>query len=69
MDVTECEGNDMQSVVDALENIHAGGKPHVIIANTTKGAGISFIANRPEWHHRVPKGEEVKLALEELNNE
>ncbi|MFV0322173.1 MAG: transketolase, partial [Alphaproteobacteria bacterium] len=44
-------------------------KPHVIIANTTKGAGISFIENRPEWHHRVPKGEEVQLALEELNNE
>ncbi|MFV0321822.1 MAG: transketolase [Alphaproteobacteria bacterium] len=70
MDVTECDGNDIASVVSALESIeHKGSKPHVIIANTTKGAGISFIENRPEWHHRVPKGEEVQLALEELNNE
>lgn len=70
MDVTECDGNDIASVVGALESIeHKGGKPHVIIANTIKGAGISFIENRPEWHHRVPKGEEVQLALEELNNE
>ena len=45
------------------------GKPNVIIANTTKGAGISFIQGRPEWHHRVPKGEEIALALEELKDE
>ncbi|WP_258963694.1 hypothetical protein, partial [Klebsiella pneumoniae] len=24
---------------------------------------------RPEWHHRVPKGEEIELALEELKDE
>jgi transketolase len=40
-----------------------------VIAHTTKGAGISFIQGRPEWHHRVPKGEEIELALEELKDE
>ncbi|MEI8634602.1 transketolase [Vibrio sp. PP-XX7] len=69
MAVSECEGNNIESVVNALEAVKPNGKPHVIIANTIKGAGISFIAGRPEWHHRVPKGEEVKQALEELNNE
>ncbi len=68
MDVTECEGNDIQSVVETLENIKPEGKPHVVIANTIKGAGISFIQGRPEWHHRVPKGEEVEQALEELSH-
>ncbi|TPV78685.1 MBL fold metallo-hydrolase [Klebsiella pneumoniae] len=56
-------------VVATLERLQPNGKPHVVIANTTKGAGISFIQGRPEWHHRVPKGEEIELALEELKDE
>ncbi len=43
MTVTECRGNDMSSVVAAIEGLKQEGKPNVIIANTTKGAGISFI--------------------------
>ena len=69
MTVTECQGNDMASVVATLEGLKQEGKPNVVIANTTKGAGISFIQGRPEWHHRVPKGEEIALALEELKDE
>lgn len=69
LEVTTCQGNDMQSVVDALENLPQTGKPNVVIASTTKGAGISFIAGQPEWHHRVPKGEEIERALEELKDE
>nr|WP_321238274.1 transketolase [uncultured Tolumonas sp.] len=69
MQVTECEGNDIRSVVETLEGLKQEGKPNVVIANTTKGAGISFIQGRPEWHHKVPKGEEVELALKELNDE
>ena len=69
MAVSECQGNDMASVVAAIEGLQQKGKPNVIIANTTKGAGISFIQGRPEWHHRVPKGEEIALALEELKDE
>ncbi|HHL2558248.1 TPA: transketolase [Yersinia enterocolitica] len=69
LQVTECQGNDMQSVVDTLEGLPANGKPNVVIANTEKGAGISFIQGRVEWHHRVPKGAEIDLALEELSDE
>lgn len=69
MEVSECQGNDMASVVSVIEGLKQEGKPNVIIANTTKGAGISFIRGRPEWHHRVPKGEEIALALEELKDE
>lgn len=60
---------EMAEVVATLEGLQPNGKPHVVIANTTKGAGISFIQGRPEWHHRVPKGEEIELALEELKDE
>lgn len=69
LNVTQCDGNDMASVVSALEGVKQDGKPNVIIANTTKGAGISFIAGKPEWHHRVPNQEEVEIALKELANE
>ncbi|MBL1822621.1 transketolase, partial [Klebsiella pneumoniae] len=69
MEVTQCNGNDMAEVVATLERLQPNGKPHVVIANTTKGAGISFIQGCPEWHHRVPKGEEIELALEELKDE
>lgn len=69
MEVHRCEGNNVRSVIETLESLEPRGKPHVVIARTIKGAGISFIAGRPEWHHRVPKGEEVELALEELKDE
>ncbi|HEN3282204.1 TPA: transketolase [Yersinia enterocolitica] len=69
LQVTECKGNYMQSVVGALEGLQTNGKPNVVIANTEKGAGISFIQGRVEWHHRVPKGAEIDLALEELSDE
>lgn len=68
LQVSQCEGNSVASVVSTLEGLKAEGKPHVVIAHTVKGAGISFIEGRPEWHHRVPKGEEVTQALEELNH-
>ncbi|NIF22439.1 MULTISPECIES: transketolase [Pantoea] len=68
MEVSECKGNDMASVVETLENLPQTGKPHVVIAHTTKGAGVSFIAGKPEWHHRVPKGDEIELALSELKD-
>ncbi|MCQ8227408.1 MULTISPECIES: transketolase [Pantoea] len=68
--VSECNGNDMAAVVEAIENLpRNSGKPQVIVAHTEKGFGISFIQGKPEWHHRVPKGEEIELALEELKDE
>ena len=69
LEVTECNGNNMESVVTTIEGLTFNGKPNVVIANTEKGAGVSFIQGRPEWHHRVPRGEEVDLALGELNDE
>ncbi len=69
LEVSECSGNDMHSVVQTLERLTRNGKPNVVVSTTRKGAGISFIEGRPEWHHRVPKGEEVTLALEELKDE
>lgn len=42
------------------------GKPTVIIANTIKGYGVSFMENQAGWHHRVPGPKEYERALKEL---
>jgi transketolase len=41
-------------------------KPTLIIANTIKGKGVSFIENNKKWHHRVPSDEEYSMAVREL---
>ncbi len=42
------------------------GSPTVVIANTTKGKGISFMENDILWHYRTPQGEEYDAAVAEL---
>jgi len=41
-------------------------KPTLIIANTIKGKGISFMEDVKKWHHRVPSDEEYDKAVKEL---
>lgn len=62
------EGNDPASILDALEKIKESscGKPHVLIANTVKGKGISFMEDDNNWHYKIPSEEEVLEAKKEL---
>ena len=60
------DGHDYGQLLDAFEP-STTGKPVGIIANTTKGRGVSFIEDRVEWHHKVPSAEQVIAALEELS--
>ena len=39
----------------------------MIIGNTIKGKGVSFMENKPIWHYRSPNKEEYKIAINELN--
>lgn len=63
--VSECNGHDTLSLLKAFAE-ETDGKPHVIIADTVKGKGISFIENRPEWHHHRLSQEEYEKARAEL---
>ena len=38
----------------------------MIIANTTKGKGVSFMENKVEWHYKNPNDEQLAKALAEL---
>ncbi len=65
--VLSIPGNDMKAICSAIDLAkETRGKPTVIIANTTKGCGVSFMENRAEWHHRVPTDEEYAEAIQEL---
>jgi transketolase len=41
-------------------------KPKCIVAHTTKGQGVSFMANNVAWHHKVPNEKEFQQAMAEL---
>lgn len=63
--VSECDGHNTASLLKAFADRKAG-MPHIIIADTVKGKGVSFIENRPEWHHHRLSQKEYELAKAEL---
>lgn len=65
--VIHVRGNDIAALDAAVEQAKAfQGKPTVILADTVKGYGVSFIENQAGWHHKVPDEEQYKLACAEL---
>ena len=67
--VLQVDGHDVAALQAAFAQAKANrgtGKPTVIIAETTKGKGVSFMENDILWHYRTPQGEEYDAALKEL---
>lgn len=65
--VTEVDGHDTESL---LRQIHSEGSdvPHVVIARTVKGKGISFMENNNAWHYMPPSQMQLSEALAELES-
>lgn len=62
-------GHSFKEIFLALKNVRSGkiNKPLVIIANTIKGKGVSFMEKQPHlWHGLAPKDSQAKLAKKEL---
>ena len=60
-------GHDFVDIQEAFTRLPFNdGKPSVIIANTIKGKGVSFMEDRLEWHYKDPNFEQTKQALNEL---
>ncbi|MGA3090784.1 MAG: transketolase [Terriglobales bacterium] len=71
-EVTTISGHDMTQVVEALEKAkgkNGCGKPTLIIANTVKGKGVSFMEEQAGWHGKTPNAEELAQGLKELGLE
>ncbi|NDJ86609.1 MAG: transketolase [Chloroflexi bacterium] len=66
--VRACNGNDIDDLLQTLKAVpFVTGKPNLVIANTIKGKGVSFIENQVNWHHHVPTDDELAQALRELD--
>jgi len=65
--VRQVDGHDVGALSDLLETVpFESGKPSMVVANTIKGAGISFMENDATWHHRVPDDEQYEQACQAL---
>jgi transketolase len=66
--VLTCDGHNVTAIIDALEKAEkVKGKPTMVIADTIKGKGVSFMEERPlDYHGKAPSPDEEKKAIQEL---
>jgi len=65
--VRETDGNDVAALSTELRGVpFSAGMPSLLIANTVKGKGVSFIEGEAAWHHRVPSPGQLEQAMREL---
>ena len=65
-DVQVIDGHDINEIYESIEKAKKAQKPAVIIANTVKGKGVSFMENNAGWHGKAPNKEQFDLAMAEL---
>ena len=67
-----CNGNsfnDLEQAFLLFDRAHGSGKPTCILLHTTKGMGVSFMENDPEWHGKAPNDEQYQQAMQELQSD
>lgn len=67
--VLEIDGHDFKQIIESLYKAkEVKGQPAMIIANTVKGKGVSFMQNTCKWHGNVPAQDEYEAAIAEIKN-
>ena len=67
-DVISMNGDSMEDIVKTFDTIdYTNKKPHLLISNTTKGKGVSFMEGIAKWHHGVLNEEQCKAAVAEIS--
>lgn len=65
--VQEIDGHDFKQIIASIDTAKKERTaPSLIVANTVKGKGVSFMENQAKWHGTAPSDEELQKALEEL---
>ena len=65
--VKEIDGHDMAEIMNGLDFLErTNDGPSILIANTIKGAGISYMENNPSFHGAAPNDEQFHQAMIEL---
>ncbi|MBO4464377.1 MAG: transketolase [Prevotella sp.] len=68
-DVTTMNGDSMEDIVKTFDAIdYHNQKPHLLISETTKGFGVSFMEGVAKWHHGVLNEEQCKAAVKEIED-
>lgn len=63
----EIDGHDFKELITALKRAVKSNRPTMILANTIKGKGVSFMENGLGWYTQSPTAEEYSLAKKELS--
>ena len=64
-DVTSIDGHDQAALARTIAGLK-GDRPHVLVANTTFGKGVSFMESQIAWHYLPMNDEQFKLAMSEI---
>lgn len=64
--VSEIDGHDFGQIDTAIRTHAEDPRPKIVIANTVKGRGVSYMEDDNNWHYRIPTAEEVESAAVEL---
>ena len=69
-EVERIDGHDYNQLFETINKLVSSRskKPKIIIADTIKGKGVSFMENKIAWHYKSPSDEELVNALKELEN-
>ncbi|MAU13867.1 MAG: transketolase [Anaerolineaceae bacterium] len=66
--VRQVDGNNVEALSNLLSQVpFEQGKPSLVLANTVKGKGVSYMEDQMVWHHKVPSDEQLVIALKELD--
>jgi len=66
-DVQEVDGHDLGRLCDVINGLDPSGQaPHVLIARTVFGKGVSYMENKIAWHYKPMSDDEYLQALSEL---
>lgn len=66
-DVHETDGHNIPNMTKLLSSLPINeGHPHIVIAKTTFGKGVSYMENKIKWHYWPMSDEEYTTALEEI---
>ena len=67
--VHKIDGHNYDELLNALNICKSqNGRPSVIIANTIKGKGISYMEDVTRWHNTMPNEQEIMIARKDLEN-
>ncbi|MBN2858803.1 MAG: transketolase [Sphaerochaetaceae bacterium] len=66
-DVRSVDGHDINALIEVFESSRKKGIPMLVIAETTKGKGVSYMEDEAKWHHGVPTEQQYSQAVTEID--